>query len=94
MYLVSDAVIVVSYIYSSIQDAVDYELDNAVDVYAFYLAVGSVIDLICLFLLCKSSSSHFMTKRHVVMVAVVMGLFQVGTFFLSTVMTAQFWIEI
>ena len=65
------------------QENKDYSFENAVDVYAFYYLVSTIVCLVGIALQIKNLINRFLTKRQVIILAVLVGLFQAGILFLS-----------
>lgn len=79
---------------SSIEDKINYVLDNIIDQSAYYVEVGVVIALVGIIMQLKNARSSFLSKRQVIMLALTIGLFQVGSLILLAIKTAQIFIRL
>jgi hypothetical protein len=79
---------------SSIEDPINYAYDNIIDQYAYYLDVGVVIAAIAIVLQIKNIGSDFLTKKQSILLAVLVGLFQVGSLILMAIKTVQIFIRL
>jgi hypothetical protein len=79
---------------SEIEDKINYALDNIIDQYAYYIDVGIVIAFVGIIMQMRSARSSFLSNRQVVMLAVIVGLFQVGSLILLVIKAAQIFIRL
>lgn len=82
------------YQFGSAQNDTNYQTRNAIDVYAFYYGVALIVELVAVFLLIKNITSPFLSKKQSVMLAVLIGLFMMGSLVSEVIQTAEFFIEI
>jgi len=69
-------------------------LDNIIDQYAYYIEVGIVIAFVGIVMQMRNARSSFLSKRQVVMLAVIVGLFQIGSLILLAIKTSQIFIRL
>lgn len=79
---------------SDIEKKDTYTLDNIIDQYAYYIEVGIVIAFVGIIMQMRNARSSFLSKRQVVMLAVIVGLFQVGSLILLAIKAAQIFIRL
>ena len=76
------------YYASSVQDEKDYSLDGAVDLYVFYFACAFVIEGVSLSLQIKNLCKEFLSKMQVILLAVIVGIFQIASLMIFGIKTA------
>ena len=82
------------YQYSAAQDNQNYAMDNAVDVYAYYLASATLLSVVAIALQLKNLLNNFLRKKQVILLAVMVGLFQIGVLFLVAVKLSEGFVEL
>lgn len=92
MYLRFDVVIINFYQFSDAQNKVNYQTDNAIDIYTFYLAVALIVELVGVYLLIKDINQSFLSKKQSILLAVLIGLFMMGSLVSEAIMTAELFI--
>jgi hypothetical protein len=92
MYLRFDVVIINFYQFSDAQNKVNYQTDNAIDIYTFYLAVALIVELVAVYLLIKDINRSFLSKKQSILLAVLIGLFMMGSLVSEAIMTAELFI--
>ena len=73
------------YQFSEAQNNQNYAMDNAVDIYVFYLVSATLISVVAIALQLKNLARHFLSKKQVIMLAVLVRLFQIGAFFIAII---------
>ena len=81
------------YYTSSVQDQKDYSLDGTVDLYAFYFACAYVIEGIALSLQIKNMCNEFLSKIQVIILAVIVGVFQMASLMIFGITSAYLFTE-
>lgn len=69
-------------------------MDNIIDQYAYYIDVGIVIAFVGIIMQLRNARSSFLSKRQVILLAVTIGLFQIGSLILLVIKTAQIFIRL
>ena len=64
-------------------------MENALDIYAYYFVVATVVCLAAVGMQIKNNRSRFLTKKQNLLLAVLVGLFQVGVFYTVAIKTVQ-----
>ena len=64
------------------------------DIYAFFYAVATIVCVVGIALQIKNNINRFLTKRQNILLAVLVGVFQVGVFFICWVTLAQIAVEV
>ena len=81
------------YQYSAAQDNENYAMDNLVDVYAYYLASATLLSVVAIALQLKNILNRFLSKKQVIFLAVMVGLFQIGVLFLVAIQLCISFVE-
>lgn len=76
------------------QNKKDYTLSNQIDQYFYFLAMGIDSTIIAVVLQAKNIQSQFLNKKQVIIIALVVLLYQFGSFFLLAIKTAQIFIRL
>ena len=69
------------YQYADAQDNKNFAMDNAVDVYACYFEAATVICVVAIAIQAKNLYRRFLTTKKVLLLAVMVGLFQMGALY-------------
>ena len=64
-------------------------MENALDIYAYYFLVATVVCLAAIGMQIKNNRTRFLTKKQNLLLAVLVGLFQVGVFYTIAITTIQ-----
>ena len=81
------------YYTSSVQDQKDYSLDGTIDLYAFYFACAYVIEGVALSLQIKNMCKEFLSKVQVIILAVIVGVFQMASLMIFGITSAYLFTE-
>lgn len=92
MYMWLDVVIINFYQFSDAQNKVNYQTDNAIDIFTFYFGVALIVELVAVFLLIKDINRPFLSKKQSILLAVLIGLFMMGSLVSEVITTAEFFI--
>lgn len=92
-YFLLDLVVFNLYTWGDIQDKKDYGIENAIDIYTFYFLSAFFIELIAISLQLHNLGRHFLTKKQNIVLAAIVGLFQMGSLFVLGIKAGQFFAQ-
>ena len=76
------------YQWADIQDKKDYGLDNSVDFYTLYFGAAIVFELVAIIVMLKNECTPMISNFQNVVLAVIVGLFQTGSFYVLALLTS------
>lgn len=76
------------YQFSDAQNKKNYQTDNAIDIFTFYFGVALIVELVSVYLLMKNIIRSFLSKKQTVLLAMLIGLFLMGSLVSELIITA------